>query len=235
MSAACFQWALRRCGHDTHSLLPMGSEVVWPRHAQHGDEDAVPGYTLTGGGSSGTQPPPRHRLLSMQECFELMVGVLELNRGASRPANCGCRLAAWGILDFGRQHAKSPEEDSVAEVGQARGCRARQQKDSVPTWVGEGETTAVPKGLPFFTGGTRVKNGHVCCCCVTVYRNILAPSSHPAVIADYTMRLCVLLQWGPLQELCGVSMERYIVYSTLSRSGYLVMRCAHKRRAEGKG
>lgn len=28
----------------------------------------------------------------------------------------------------------------------------------------------------------------------------------------------------PMQELCGVGMERYIVYSNLSRSGYLVMR-----------
>lgn len=28
----------------------------------------------------------------------------------------------------------------------------------------------------------------------------------------------------PMQVLCGVSMERYIVYSSLSRSGYLVMR-----------
>jgi hypothetical protein len=27
-----------------------------------------------------------------------------------------------------------------------------------------------------------------------------------------------------LQEMCGVSMERYIVYSSLSRIGYLLMR-----------
>jgi hypothetical protein len=39
-------------------------------------------------------------------------------------------------------------------------------------------------------------------------------------------RLLSLQETLELMLLCGVSMERYIIYSSLSRIGYLLMRCA---------
>uniref|UniRef100_A0A7S3QU62 RNase III domain-containing protein n=1 Tax=Dunaliella tertiolecta TaxID=3047 RepID=A0A7S3QU62_DUNTE len=67
-----FRYHRRRYLHIEEAVFLVDRADLLLFVEQEGDEDAVPGYTLTGGGSSGTQPPPRHRLLSMQECFELM-------------------------------------------------------------------------------------------------------------------------------------------------------------------
>ncbi|KAF5843618.1 hypothetical protein DUNSADRAFT_10793 [Dunaliella salina] len=67
-----FRYNRRRYLHIEEAVFLVDRADMLLFVEQEDDEDAVPGYTVTRGASCSAQPLPRHRLLSMQECFELM-------------------------------------------------------------------------------------------------------------------------------------------------------------------